>query len=282
MPSTPEASAPEPAGRAGAAPLQVVATPIGNLGDLSPRARDALASADLVLCEDTRSTRKLLSAIGLPTPELWRCDAWREAGQAGAVIDRLRQGRAVVLVSDAGTPGVSDPGGVVVEAVLAAGLPVVAVPGPSSLAAALSVAGLPAAPVHFLGFPPRKAGPRRRALVDASQLPGTLVWLESGRRVGDLVADLASLMPARQVALCLELSKLHERVERDRADALSTEPRLGEAVVVVGPGDPVAVDGPADPADGSLKAVAAALAERWGIPKRDAYQRLLALERELP
>jgi len=261
--------------------LAVLATPIGNLGDLSPRARQVLAEADLVLCEDTRATRRLLSAVGLPTPTLWRCDAHREADQAGAVIARLQAGEAVVLVSDAGTPAISDPGGKVVEAVLAAGLAVVAVPGPSSVAAALSVSGLPASPFHFLGFPPRKEGARSRWLVEASRLPGTLVMLESGRRLGGLVAELARLLPDRQAAICRELTKMHEAVLRGPLPELPAEDQPGEVVVVVGPGEPVAEAGPAAPSDGSLKAVAEVLAQRWGISRREAYQRLLVLEQDL-
>lgn len=258
--------------------LAVVATPIGNLGDLSPRARQVLGSVDLILCEDTRPTRRLLAAVDLAAPTLWRCDAHSEAEQAAGVIARLGTGQRIALVSDAGTPGVSDPGGLIVQAVLAAGHPVVAIAGPSSISAALSVAGLPATPHHFLGFPPRKAGARRRFLVDASRLSGTLVFLESGRRLGTLVADLATLMPDREAAICRELTKLHEEVVRGPVTALPTQPRPGEAVVVVGPGAPVEAEATTGPPKQSLKAVAAVLAERWGVTRREAYQRLLALE----
>ncbi|MCK6505337.1 rRNA small subunit methyltransferase 1 [Myxococcota bacterium] len=262
-------------------PLVVLATPIGNLGDLSPRARQALADAELVLCEDTRQTRRLLAAVGLPTPTLWRCDAHVEEGLATAVVGRLREGRTVVLVSDAGTPAISDPGGHLVQAALRAGLQVVAVPGPSSVAAALSVCGLPGTPFHFLGFPPRKPSARQQFVEEASRLPGTLVLLESGRRLGALVADLARLLPDREAAICRELTKLHEQVIRGPLPTLPTDDWPGEAVVVVGPGAPVAAPAPVEREDGSLKGIADALAARWGIPRRDAYQRLLALEREL-
>lgn len=266
---------PEPAA------LLVLATPIGNLGDLSPRARQALATAELILCEDTRQTRRLLAAVGLPTPELWRCDAHVEQVQADAVTSRLAEGRAVVLVSDAGTPAISDPGGLLVQAVLRAGLAVVAVPGPSSVVAALSVSGLPASPFHFLGFPPRKPSARAQLIEEASRLPGTLVMLESGRRLGALVADLARLLPDREAAICRELTKLHEQVIRGPLPSLPTQDWPGEAVVVVGPGAPVRASAPAGVADDSLKGIAEALASRWGVSRREAYQRLLELEREL-
>lgn len=296
MPSMPDAQpladAPEPAGAelAGAQPagsqpaggaLSVLATPIGNLGDLSPRARRVLAQADLLLCEDTRQARRLLAAVDIAAPTLWRCDAHVEQAQAQGVIDRLRQGRVVVLVSDAGTPGISDPGGLLVQEVLRAGLPVVAVAGPSSVAAALSVSGLPGTPFHFLGFPPRKPLARQRFIEEASRLPGTFVLLESGRRLGELVADLARLLPDREAAICRELTKLHEEVVRGPLPSLPAEDRPGEVVVVVGPGAAIAVEQAAAPAEASLKAIAEVLAARWGIPRRDAYQRLLALERQL-
>ncbi len=261
--------------------LEVVATPIGNLGDVSARAKDALSQADLLLCEDTRVTRRLLSALAVSAPELWRCDAHREDDQAPAVVERVASGQRVVLVSDAGTPALSDPGGRIVAAVHDAGLPVRCVPGPSSLVAALSVSGLPAAPLHFVGFPPRKAGPRDRWLRQCLSWPGTVVMLEAGRRTGDLVAALAALVPDRDAAICRELSKRHEEVLRGRLAELPTDPVRGEVVVVVGPGSPPASQDGA-PADlGSLKAVAAVLAERWGVSRRAAYQRLLALDDEL-
>ncbi len=256
-------------------PLLVVATPIGNLGDASPRAREVLAQAALVLCEDTRHTRRLYAALGLAAPPLRSCHAHNEGKRVEEVLGLLADG---ATVSDAGTPAVSDPGGEIVAAVLAAGHPVHAVAGPSSVAAALSVAGFPASPHHFLGFPPRKAGALRRWLTDASAWPGPLVVLESGRRLGRLVAALQDLVPAREVAICRELTKLHESVVRGLARDLPAEDQLGEVVVVIGPGEPVEPAGPE--LDGAgLKAAAALLAPRWGCSKREAYQRLLALER---
>lgn len=266
MPSTPETGA-----------LLVVATPIGNLGDLPPRSREALATAALILCEDTRSTRRLLAAMGISSPPLWRCDAHRELEQSVAVLERLRQGQRVALVSDAGTPAISDPGSQLVAEVLAAGFPVIAHPGASAVAAALSVCGLPAVPFHFLGFLPRKARALDEALTVASRLPGTLVLLESGRRLGDLVLALRRVLPGRQAAICRELTKVHEQVIRAAVEELPAEAMLGEAVVVVGPGASVA-EAVVLPVDDSLGSIAEALASRWGTTRREAYQTLLELE----
>lgn len=267
MPSTPET-----AGR-----LWVVATPIGNLGDLSPRARAVLAAVDVVLCEDTRTARRLFSALGIPCPTLWRCDAHQEEQVAAGVLAQLQAGFGLALLSDAGTPCISDPGGRLVARVLAADLPVRVVPGPSALTAALSVCGLPAQPFHFLGFLPRKAGARREALRLAGGWPGSLVLLESGRRLPTLVAELRELFPDREAAICRELSKLHEEVLRGPLPALPEAPGEGEVVVVVGPGAaPAAPDTVQDPE--GLGELAAALARRWGCARREAYQALLALE----
>lgn len=260
-------------------PLLVVATPIGNLGDASPRMREVLTTSALVLCEDTRHTRRLYAALGLEAPTLRSCHAHNEARRVDEVLALLDDGATVALVSDAGTPAVSDPGGEVVAAALAAGHAVQAVAGPSAVSAALSVAGFAASPHHFLGFPPRKAGALRRWLTAASAWPGPLVVLESGRRLGRLVDVLQELMPEREVAICRELTKLHESVVRAAARDLPATDHPGEAVVVIGPGEPVEAAGPS--VDGAgLKAAAALLAPRWGCSKRDAYQRLLALERD--
>lgn len=258
-------------------PLFVVATPIGNLSDLSPRAREVLTTAAEVLCEDTRHTRRLYAALGLTAPPLRSCHAHNEAQRAAAVVAQVEAGADIALVSDAGTPGVSDPGGQVVAAVLAAGLPVRVVPGPSAVAGALSVSGFANTPHHFLGFPPRKRGELERFLRTASRLEGPLVLLESGRRLGKLVEALQAVLPAREACICRELSKLHEEVLRAPVLALPAEARPGEAVVVVGPGAPVE-DAAAAPSGKGLKAAAALLAPRWGCSKREAYQRLLALE----
>lgn len=259
-------------------PLLVVATPIGNLADTSPRCREALSSASLILCEDTRRVRALLSALGVPAPTLWRCDANAEAAQVSGVLGRLAGGETVALVTDAGTPAISDPGALLVAAAHAAGVPVRAIAGPSAVAAALSVAGFPAVPFHFLGFPPRKAGPLDAFVVSASRLPGVLVLFEAGRRVPELIEVLARRLPDREAALAVELTKLHERVIRGPLVELPREEQPGEVVLVVGPGQPVP-EAEAAPEGEGLGAIAAALAARWGTGRQEAYRALLELER---
>lgn len=260
-------------------PLLVIATPIGNLSDTSPRCREALASADLILCEDTRRTRALLSALQIPAPTLWRCDANAEASQVAGVLTRLRAGERVALVTDAGTPAISDPGSLLVAAAHEDGQSVVVVAGPSSVAAALSIAGFQATPFHFLGFPPRKAGPLDAFVVDASRLPGVLVLFESGRRVPELLDALSRRMPDRSACLAVELTKLHERALRGPLLTLPREEQPGEVVLVIGPGAPVPPEGPAAPEGEGLAAIAEALAARWGCPRKEAYKALLELER---
>lgn len=265
-------------------PLFVLATPIGNLGDLSPRAREVLEQADVIAAEDTRVTRKLLSAVGLQAPPLISYRGQDEERRALKVAERVEAGERVVLVSDAGTPCVSDPGTPLVRRCHELGLPVHALAGPSAVAAALSVSGLPPIPFHFLGFSPRKPGPLRRWLLQLGALTGTSLFLEAPGRTVATLRMIAQLMPDRQVCLCRELTKLHEEVRLDSAAALAEElalrPRVrGEVTLLVGPGEPPQVEEVARD-DGSLKGIAATLAGRWGVTKRDAYQRLLELERD--
>jgi len=192
-------------------------------------------------------------------------------------MDRLSRGETIALVSDAGAPGLSDPGGLVVEAAHRAGHAVHVVAGPSSISAAISAAGFPATPFHFLGFLPRKPGPVKKALTSASQLDGVLVFLESGRRVGEVLGIVAELMPDREAAICRELTKKFEEIIRGPVTALPKSPQRGEVVLVIGPGEAVAAAqvevGP------NLKSIASALAERWDCKKAEAYTALVALER---
>jgi len=234
-----------------------------------------------IYCEDTRVTRKLLGALGVPMPELVACHAHNEQKIIDQVIGRLDVGDELALVSDAGTPAVSDPGGRRVEAVLGAGHAVVAVPGPSALAAAISITGLAHLPITFLGFPPRKPGPMERWLVEASRSPGSLVIYEAGRRIPALIAALAACMPDREVAVCRELTKRHEEVLRAPVGELLVEETRGEAVVVVGPGAAVVEEEEVLEDGAGLKRIAAVLAARWGVSKREAYNRLLGLERDV-
>lgn len=257
--------------------LYVVATPIGNLEDASARVRRTLGSVSLILAEDTRRTRALLNALEVPAPDLYSCHQHNEHSRLGLVMDVLERGDDVALVSDAGTPAISDPGSVVVAAAHEAGHPVISVAGPSSVIAAVAASGFEATPFHFLGFPPRKAGALRRFIVQSSRLPGVWVMLERGARCGKLIAALAELMPDREALVARELSKKHEDNERGPLGSLSVEPRRGEVVIVVGPGAAIA-DEVQVPTGPNLKDIAAALAVRWGCSKREAYQRLLTLE----
>ncbi|MCB9761569.1 MAG: rRNA small subunit methyltransferase 1 [Alphaproteobacteria bacterium] len=265
-------------------PLSVLATPLGNLGDLSPRAREALETAEVIAAEDTRVTRKLLSALGLSAPRLVSYRGQDEARRAEGVARLVEEGLRVVLVSDAGTPCVSDPGTPLVRLCHDRGLPVQALAGPSALAAALSVSGLPPIPSHFLGFSPRRPGPLRRWLLDMARLPGTSVFFEGPRRTATTVALIAELVPDRDVCLCRELTKQHEEILLRPAAALAAalaerDPLRGEVTLVVGPGAPPPDEDARPIGDTtSLKDISAALAKRWGISRRDAYQRLLAFE----
>jgi len=237
--STSERS-PAKAAAAGTGRVVVVATPIGNLGDLSPRAVSALAGADYVYCEDTRRTLKLFSHAGISGPRLVSHHRFNEASSTAAAIERLRQGATIALVTDAGTPLVSDPGGRLVRAALAAGAPVEAVPGPSATLTALVVSGLATERWCFEGFLPRQGRQRAERLAAvAREQERAVVIFESPFRAQRLLDDLAQACgPERPVAYCRELTKLHEEVWRgpvgevaDRARAV--KPR-GEYVVVVG------------------------------------------------
>jgi 16S rRNA (cytidine1402-2'-O)-methyltransferase len=219
--------------------LYVVATPIGNLDDLSPRALATLRAVDLIAAEDTRHTRHLCERFGVGTA-LTSLHEHNEGAASEAVIARLRAGLAVALVADAGTPLISDPGYVLVRDCRRAGLPVVCIPGPSALVAALSVSGLPTDRFRFEGFPPRKAEARRERLRELVRETATLVFYESSHRVQDTLDDLAAVFGAeRNAVLARELTKLHETVlamplgelaERVRTDA---DQRRGEFVLMV-------------------------------------------------
>ncbi len=268
--------------------LYLVATPIGNLRDITLRALDVLAAADVVLAEDTRVTAKLLSAYGLKA-RLERCDDHASARAAEIAVERLEAGEVVALVSDAGTPLVSDPGFVVARAAIAEGLPVHPIPGPSSLLAALCVAGLPADRVLFAGFlPPKTAG--RRAALEALKGPRqTLVFFESGPRLRDSLADMAAVLGPRPAAVARELTKLYEECVRGPLDVLAVDPRLdapkGEIVVVVGPGE--AEQASEAEADAALAEAltrlptgeaASEVARALGLNRKALYRRALELQ----
>jgi 16S rRNA (cytidine1402-2'-O)-methyltransferase len=219
--------------------LHVIATPIGNLADLSPRARELLGRVDAVCAEDTRHTRALLAAFGLERP-LVALHEHNEDAQAGAIVARLKAGESLALVSDAGTPLVSDPGYRLVRAVRAAGLAVSPVPGPCAAIAALSVAGLPSDRFCFEGFLPAKAGARRERLRALAREPRTLVFYETGHRIEESLEDfIAAFGGSREAVLARELTKLFETVLGDTlADLLArvrddANQRKGEFVLVV-------------------------------------------------
>jgi 16S rRNA (cytidine1402-2'-O)-methyltransferase len=217
--------------------LVVCPTPIGNLEDVTLRVLAALREADVVACEDTRRTRVLLDRYGV-SGRLVSYHEHNEAARAAELVDRMRAGEVVALVSDAGMPLVSDPGFVLVRACVAAGLPVEVLPGPSAAITALVASGLPAAEWHFAGFLPRKKGELGRVL--SASGGATLVAFESPRRVPGTLALLASLDPGREVAVCRELTKVHEEIVRGTAAELAERyaaegaPR-GEVVLVLGP-----------------------------------------------
>lgn len=218
--------------------VYLVATPIGNLEDLSGRARRTLAECDLVACEDTRRTGRLLSRLGLKKP-LLSCHEHNESERAAALARRALNGARVAVVSDAGTPGVSDPAYRVARAAIEAGVEVVPVPGASSVLAALVASGLPTDRFVFEGFLPPK-GRKRLARIEALLVEErTVVLFESPRRIGRLVGEIAALSPARPLALARELTKLHEEILRGAARELDERLRdgniKGECVLLIGP-----------------------------------------------
>jgi 16S rRNA (cytidine1402-2'-O)-methyltransferase len=254
--------------------LVLVATPIGNMGDLAPRAAAALAGADVICCEDTRRTGRLLQLAGIERrAPLVRVDDHTEAARVAEVVDRLRRGERVVVVTDAGTPGVADPGERLVAAAVAEGLPVEVVPGPSAAIAALVASGLPTSRWVFEGFLPRKGAARAGRLAELVGERRTIVVFESPHRAARTLADLADVLGAeRRVAVGRELTKLHEEVRRSTlaeaaAWAAAKEP-AGELVLVVA-GAPAS----SPPSEAEVeRAVAAALAE--GLSARDAAARV--------
>lgn len=258
--------------------LVVVGTPIGNLEDISPRAVRALREADVIYCEDTRRTRKLLSALAIPAPALKRLDRHTESAAVGPAVDAIRAGTVAAVVTDAGMPTVSDPGTVLVKGVADAGLPTEVVPGPCAVSAALALSGLPASQYRFVGFLPRKGRERRDALEAIASEPATVVVYEAPTRVSATVADLAGVCgPERELAAAREMTKLHEEVWRGSlGDAVAwlegvVEPR-GEWVLVIGPRP----EEPSRPPDEEM--IAAALRGRLsaGIDRRQAVAEVAA------
>ena len=270
--------------------LHVVATPIGNLKDISFRALSTLAAADAVIAEDTRVTKTLLARYGISTPLV----AYHEHNAKVIrphLIARLESGAKLALVSDAGTPLVSDPGFKLVQEALEKGVHVTSVPGPSAVLAALVVAGLPTDRFFFEGFLPHKSGPRRARLAELAAVPGTLVFFESPRRLAETLADCAAVLGPRGAAIARELTKMFESVRRgslaELAQALAQEePPRGEIVLLVAPPE----EGAAEVAEAdldarltealgaySVKDAASVVSAATGQPRRQVYARALEL-----
>ena len=272
--------------------LYLVATPIGNLGDITLRALETLAGVDTIACEDTRITRRLTERYGI-TARLAPYHEHNAAEMRPRILAQLAEGGSVALVSDAGTPLISDPGFKLVREVCAAGHGVTALPGPSSVLAALSVAALPTDRFFFEGFLPPKQAARRARLTELSRRDATLVLFESGSRVQESLADLAAVMGARSAAICREMTKLHEEISRGTlaelalsADTLETR---GEFVLVIGPQAEGSQAMTHEAIDSllrdrlnrdSLKDAVAHAVEVSGRPRRELYARALELAKE--
>jgi 16S rRNA (cytidine1402-2'-O)-methyltransferase len=253
--------------------LWLVGTPIGNLGDLSPRARERLAAADLIACEDTRRTRALLTHLGIGRKRLLSFFEGNEERRVPDVLDELRAGRDVALVTDGGMPGLSDPGYRLVRAAADEGLDIDVVPGPSAAISALVVSGLPTDRFVFEGFLPRRPGARRRRLGELVEDPRTVVLFESPRRVGSMLRDASEVLGVRPAAVVRELTKLHQEILRgtlqELADRLGEESARGEVVVVVGGASPGDLE-EADLSDRVRELTDA------GMSRRDAVDRVAA------
>jgi 16S rRNA (cytidine1402-2'-O)-methyltransferase len=269
--------------------LYIVATPIGNLADVTLRALSVLAAADLILAEDTRVSRTLLARYGIETA----LSPYHEHNAAEArprALARIAAGQALALISDAGTPLISDPGYKLVSEAIAAGFAVATAPGASALLAALCVAGLPTDRFYFEGFLPPRSAARRERINALARIPGTLVFYEAPGRLGETLGDLALELGSRPAAVARELTKLHEEVDRGTLDVLAAghagrDPPKGEIVIVVGAaGSHAAVSEEALTAELraalgalSVKDAASAVAARHGLPRREVYARAIAL-----
>jgi len=222
--------------------LHIVATPIGNLADLSPRALEALKTADLIACEDTRRTWALLSAFDIPRPEMISYRQGNEARTAQRIIRAVQDGRNVALCSDGGYPGISDPGYRLIRHAAQENIPYDVIPGASAVDVALIMSGLSTSSFTFKGFPPRKPGALRRFFEDEKDLPHTLICFESPFRIGATLKAAHEALGDRQAAVCLELTKAHERTHRGYLSALipqfTAKPTKGEATLVIAGNNP--------------------------------------------
>jgi 16S rRNA (cytidine1402-2'-O)-methyltransferase len=273
--------------------LHLVATPIGNLGDITLRALETLAGVDIIACEDTRITRRLTERYAI-TAQLKQYHEHNAALARPKILEHLAGGASIALVSDAGTPLISDPGFKLVREVCAAGHAVLALPGPSSVLSALSVAALPTDRFFFEGFLPPREAARRARLMELARIEATLVMFESGNRVRDTLADLADIMGGRDAAICREMTKMHEEIRRapvsELAKAAGTLETRGEFVLVIGP-PPAHAQLMADEQlddllrtsleRDSVKDAVAHAVELSGRPRREIYARALELAKEI-
>ncbi len=274
--------------------LYVVATPIGNLSDLSPRAAEVLRSVAAVAAEDTRRTLKLFAHLGAPAPELLSLPAFDERGRVARIVERLAAGADVALCTDAGTPGVSDPGAALVAAAWAAGARVVPIPGPSAAIAALSASGFGADRFLFAGFLPRKGGARDEALRALAAAAATIVLYEAGNRTAATLADLAAALGDREALVGRELTKLHETLLRGKLSELASHfagDVPGEVTIVIsGEGAaPAALAEPEEPLEAELSrrlaageapsALAREVARGRGLKRSDVYAALERLKK---
>ncbi len=273
--------------------LHLVATPIGNLGDITLRALETLAGVDIIACEDTRITRRLTQRYAI-SAQLKPYHEHNAALARPKILERLAQGASIALVSDAGTPLISDPGYKLVREVCAAGHQVTALPGPSSVLSALSVAALPTDRFFFEGFLPAKETARRARLAELKRIDATLVMFESGNRVQDTLRDLADFMGERDAAICREMTKMHEDIRRaplsQLAHAADTLEIRGEFVLVIGPPAASAQIMAEHELDellrsslkrDSVKDAVAHAVEVSGRPRRDIYARALELAKDI-
>jgi len=274
--------------------LYVVATPIGNLGDLTPRAREALTEASRVFAEDTRRTRALLAYAGIGGKPVVRVDAHAEPERVARLVADLEGPDVVALVTDAGVPGVSDPGAALVRAAAERGVRVVPIPGASAVTTAIAASGLVEGPFTFLAFLPRHGKKRRIALERIQETSEAVILFESPQRIEETLHDLAEVCPERPAALCRELTKLHEEILRGTLTELAALERewLGEITLVLGPQAPRIAERAPEPEEidaeiqsrlakgAHPKDLATELAGRLGVPRRAAYARVLALKGE--
>jgi 16S rRNA (cytidine1402-2'-O)-methyltransferase len=283
-------------GKSGGPPpsgLVLVSTPIGNLGDVSIRANEVLKRSDLILCEDTRHSARLLTSLGVSV-RTEPLHEHNEDSRIGPVLAMLRAGKRIALVSDAGTPLVSDPGYRLVRAAIAEGLPVTAIPGPNAAVTALILSGLPPLPFLFLGFPPPRQAARRATFgtlraAERAGLTATLIWHEAPHRLAETLADMRDVFGARSAAVARELTKHFEEVRRgslaELAGHYATNEARGEITVLLGPAE----DNDAEDLDGGLRAAlkdhsvreaAALVTAATGLPRKLVYARALVLARQ--